>query len=246
MNCKEFEEISGAFALDAVTPQERREAETHLAECPRCSKLYHELRAVVDLLPLSVPQVNPSSSLENRLMSTIREESTHKSNDSQRQHRRPDWQKLAVLPLVASVVILFALLGVMTAWNISLQHQLTSLQYAQFAPQIITVQGSGAELGVSGELIYYPQQDITVLIMHNLPRLQGTQVYQGWLLRGTQTTSIGLLNVQNGTASVTFQGNARAQGYNTTAVSVEPGPNATQGAPKGRVVAIGVINTSSH
>jgi anti-sigma-K factor RskA len=79
--------------------------------------------------------------------------------------------------------------------------------------------------------------------MHNLPRLQGTQVYQGWLLRGKQPTSIGLLNVQDGTASVTFQGNA--QGYDATAVSVEPGPTATQGAPKGQIVAVGVIHRSS-
>jgi anti-sigma-K factor RskA len=250
MDCKEFEEISGAFVLDAVTPQERREAEAHLAECPRCTKLYHELRAVVDLLPLSVPQVDPPSSLEGRLMAAIREEGSHDSStrradrDSKRPHWQANWQKLAI-PLLAAVVVLFVLFGAMIAWNISLQQQLASVQHALAIPQIVMVQGSGAGQGASGELIYYPQQDITVLIMHNLPRLQGTHVYQGWLVRDKQPTSIGLLNVQDGTASVTFQGNARVQGYNEAAISVEPGPGATRGAPKGQVVATGVINKSS-
>lgn len=254
MNCKEFEELSGAFALDAITPQERREAEAHLAQCPRCTKLYHELRAVVDLLPLSVLQVNPSSSLEERLLNAIGEESKHGSNATQagrdRQHERPGrrqagWQKVALPLLAAAAVILFVLFGATAAWNISLQHQLASSQHAQPAPQIVTVQGSGADQGASGELIYYLQQNITVLIMHNLSQLQGTHVYQGWLLRGKQPTSIGLLNVQDGTASLTFQGNARAQGYDATAVSVEPGPTATQGAPKGQVIAVGTINKSA-
>lgn len=255
MNCTEFEELSGAFALDAVTPQERREAEAHLAECPRCTKLYHELRAVVDLLPLSVPQVNPSSSLEERLLNAIREESTHTGTPTQtgrdRQHGRPGqrqsgWQKLAMPLLAAAALLFFVLSGATAIWNISLQRQLASLQNAQPTPQIVTVQGSGADQGVNGELIYYPQQNITVLLMHNLPQLQGTHVYQGWLLRGKQPTSIGLLNVQNGSASLTFQGNAKAQGYDATAVSIEPGPTATRGAPKGQVIAVGAIKGSSE
>jgi anti-sigma-K factor RskA len=255
MNCKEFEELSGAFALDAITPQERREAEAHLAECPRCTKLYHELRAVVDLLPLSVPQIDPSPSLEERLFTAIREESkpgsrsTKAGRDEQavpsRQSggRRLGWQKWAMALVAAAAVVLFVLLGAMTAWNISLQRQLASAERA--APQIIIVQGNGADQEIRGELIYYSQQNITVLVMHNLPQLQGTHVYQGWLLRGKQPTSIGLLNVQDSTASITFQGNAKSQGYDETAISVEPGPTATKGQPQGQVVAIGVIHKSS-
>lgn len=248
MNCIEFEELSGAFALDAITPQERQEAEAHLAECPRCTKLYQELRTVVDLLPLSVPQINPSSSLEERLFTAIREESqtgdsaTRAKRNRQSRRGQARWQRL-VLPLVAAAAVLFlALFGATTAWNISLQHQLAGLQPA---PQIVAVQGNGTAQGANGELIYYPQQNITVLIMRNLPQLQGSHVYQGWLLRGKQPTSIGLLNVQHGTATITFEGNAKAQGYDATAVSVEPGPTATQGPPRGQIVAVGVINKSS-
>jgi len=62
MTCEEFEELSGAFALDAVTPAERQAAETHLATCVRCTRLFQEMRSVVSLLPLSVPQISPPPS----------------------------------------------------------------------------------------------------------------------------------------------------------------------------------------
>ena len=63
MTCDEFEEISGAYALDAVTPAERQAAEAHLASCAKCTTLFQELRGVVSLLPLSVPQIKPSPAL---------------------------------------------------------------------------------------------------------------------------------------------------------------------------------------
>src|SRR5256885_8939930 len=47
---------------------------------------------------------------------------------------------------------------------------------------------------------------LTVLIMQGLPKLQGTHVYQGWLIQNNTPVSIGLLSVQNGVASVDFPG----------------------------------------
>ena len=66
MTCNEFEELSGAYALDAVTPAEREAAQAHLAWCAACTRCLQELRAVVDLLPYSAPQVNPPESLKKR------------------------------------------------------------------------------------------------------------------------------------------------------------------------------------
>src|SRR5947199_9715772 len=76
MTCEEFEELSGAYALDAVTPAEREAAQAHLAECAACTRRLQELRSVVDLLPYSVRLLNPSASLKVRLFEAIRMEST--------------------------------------------------------------------------------------------------------------------------------------------------------------------------
>jgi anti-sigma-K factor RskA len=89
-------------------------------------------------------------------------------------------------------------------------------------------------------VIYYPEQNVTVLLVSGLPQLQGSQVYQGWLLENSKPISIGLLNVQNQTATLGFRG--APHGFEAIAVSLERGPSATPLAPKGAVVAESLLN----
>jgi anti-sigma-K factor RskA len=257
MTCEQFEELSGAYVLDAVTPDERQEAEAHLAQCMRCTRLVQELRSAVAFLPLSIPQVNPPPSLESRVISAIQEDigltamPTQRSRivQSPRRARRQRW-----LPrvLVAAAVLMFSLLGGMGALNLSLSHQVTSLQQ-QLAQahtsdaKAYKVQGLASAQGVSGTLLYFPSKNVTVLVMHGLPQLTGNQVYQGWLIQTKNSipvmaTSIGLLNNQDGTASLAFEGNVT--NYEMTAVSIEHGPRASI-TPSKQVIAEGSLQKAT-
>jgi anti-sigma-K factor RskA len=139
------------------------------------------------------------------------------------------------------------LFGSVLAWNISLLHQVSSLeqQSNSLGARVTSLQRQLALAyglqgrGARGKLIYFPQQNITVLVIEGLPQLEGTQVYQGWLIHDNQPLSIGLLSVQNGIASVTFPGNIT--GYQTAAVSREPGPHPSKNKPTGPIVAAGEL-----
>jgi len=153
-----------------------------------------------------------------------------------------------LMPLVAAAAVLFLLLsGSLAALNISLQHQVTGLQASATNAATLTtysIQGTSIAPNATGQVLYLPKQHITVVVIHGLPQLAGTQVYQGWLIRGKQTTSIGLLSVQSdGTATVNYNGDV--QGFDAAAVSKEQGPTATPNAPKGAVVALGALNKTS-
>ena len=246
MNCEEFEELSGAYALNAVTPAERQEARAHLAQCPTCTARLKELRSVVTLLPLSVTQVTPSAALKARIMGTIEQE-RKASLEAQaipqrlKRPRRPGW---GMRLLAAAAVLMFALLGGMAAWNISLANQTSTLQNQVSLLQseraaTYPIVGDQSAQGATGNLIYLPQQHLTVITIHGLPQLKGTQVYQGWLIQGKQPMSIGLLSIQNGIASINYPGDIT--GFNAAAVSIEKGPNPTQNAPAGPVVAQGTL-----
>lgn len=256
MTCEEFEELSGAYVLDAVTPEERQAAREHLAGCVKCAHRMEEMRAVVDLLPLSVTQVSPPPSAKERLMAAIREEQGVIPIERGQQIRRNrriggSWSRRLV-GIAAAAVLMVALLGSMTAWNLSLQHTLTSLQQQNSSlqrevndlqPQIaksyvLTGMTSSAQ-NATGKLIYLPQQHLTVLVMQGLPKLQANHVYQGWLIQNNTPVSIGLLSVQNGIASVNFPGDIT--GYSVAAVSMEKGPNGSKNAPAGPVVASGQL-----
>ena len=137
------------------------------------------------------------------------------------------------------------LFGGITVWNVSLQQQNSSLQQqitslekevASLQHQVALAYGLHGS-GAAGKLIYLPKQNITLLVIDGLPQLHGTQVYQGWLIQGKQPTSIGLLSMQNGVASVIYPGTIA--GYQVAAVSREPGPVASKNVPAGPVVAAG-------
>ncbi|HET8911871.1 MAG TPA: anti-sigma factor [Ktedonobacteraceae bacterium] len=270
MTCQEFEELSGAYALGATTPEENLAAEAHLADCHRCTKLLRELQDVVNLLPLTVPDVEPSPQLRNRILSSIEAEAAkapmserpllhlQQLAPSQRpaplkepvyptgQRRRQRWQMPVMSVAAAILLVLFA--GMLT-WNLSLhsqnqalqqQNNLLNTQAARLTPLVYAIHGTKAGQPTNGYISYYPQQNITVLIIHGLPKTSGNQVYQGWLIQNNQPKSIGVFNVQDGTATLNFVGNP--SGYAETAVSLEKGPHATPVKPAGQVVAVGTIS----
>ena len=245
MTCEEFEELSGAYVLDAVTPAEREAAQAHLAGCAACTRRLQELREVVDLLPYSARQVNPPASLKDRLFEAIRMESTPTQPVPINRNARTRPRQSGSKQLLAIAAVLMLLLGGMTVWNVSLQQQNGSLQQqnASLAKEVASLQHQVALAyglhgnGALGKLIYLPEQNITLLVIDGLPQLHGTQVYQGWLIHGKQPTSIGLLRMQNGVASVIYPGTIA--GYQVAAVSREPGPVASKNVPAGPVVAAG-------
>jgi anti-sigma-K factor RskA len=241
MTCEEFEELSGAYALDAITPAEREAAQAHLAGCAACTRRLQELRAVVDVLPYSAPQVNPPASLKGRVLGAIRTENTRTQPLSINRNAPPRPKRWWITPsLAVAAALMLLLLGGMAAWNVSLQHQISSLQQqnTSLQHQLALAYGLNGQ-GATGKLIYLPEQNITVLVINGLPELRGTQVYQGWLIHGKQPISIGLLSEQNGVASVIYPGTIA--GYQIAAVSREPGPKASKNVPAGPVVATGAL-----
>jgi anti-sigma-K factor RskA len=232
MFCREFEELSGAYVLNAITPIERREAEAHLALCPECRELLQELQQVVDLLPLvvAVPELPPR--LKGRVLSSI---SAQKAKPQPRRFKRYGWRPL----LVAAALLMFCImLGGLIAWNITLQQRMAFFSAGETISYVVASTETGNE--ASGLLTYLPQQNMSVLMIRGLPRPPGKQVYQGWLCQGAQVSSMGLLDVQNKIVTGNFPGDITH--YEMILISLEPGPDASRGAPQGKIVAAGLLN----
>ena len=118
MTCQEFEELSAAYALGAVTPEEQQAARAHLATCPKCSRLAGQLRSVVDLLPLSVAQVTPPAALRDRVLAAVQQESRvvpiERGAEIRARRRKPAWGWSTRL-LAAAAIVLLLLTGALTA-----------------------------------------------------------------------------------------------------------------------------------
>jgi hypothetical protein len=243
MNCHEVEELLGAYVLEALSEEEHRAVAAHLAICPTCPKIESQLRVIVDVFPLTVPPLDPSPQVKERLLARIHAEEAARQParmlpTTALASRSRRWRTAL---LAATLLVLFSLVGTLFAWNLVLNQQVAQLSTRAEPPVVYTLHGIGTYTAVHGQVLSYPSQNLTVLIIRNLPSLSGTQVYQGWLLHGRQTTSIGLFNVQQGIATLDVVGTVA--GYDTAAVSLEAGPRATPSAPRGPVVALATLTT---
>ncbi|GCE30187.1 hypothetical protein KDA_56710 [Dictyobacter alpinus] len=254
MTCQDFEELSGAYILDALTPEEKQAAEEHLANCPECTLLLQQLQPVVNLLPLTVPEVEPISGHKERFFARLEKETAQSASEPEQLPQRPvahirqasakrrlPWR--TALLAVAAIILVAALAG-MATWNYSLQQQVAKLSTPAVQSATYAIQGTTNQATTTGELTCYNKPQICTLTMRGLPTPTGNQVYQGWLLHGKQPTSVGLLQIKNGIATVDFQGSP--QDYDATAVTLEPGPAASKNGPAGPVVALGKLNKATH
>src|SRR5450755_1518668 len=246
MTCQECEELAAAYVLDAVTPTERETIEEHILECPDCERAVSELQPVANLLPVSVPAVSPSPLVKEYILANVRADalSYRRPQQAQQQRRgRIQWRQWSRQLVAVAAVLVFALIASLAAWNISLQQQIAGLQTPSVSSISYALKGTSSIPDASGQLVYLPKLNVTVLTVHGLPQTNGSHVYQGWLLHCKQPTSVGLLTLQNGVATGSFSGDVK--GYDAAAVSLEPGPAASVSAPKGAIVALGALTSST-
>lgn len=69
-----YAEDLSAYALGALSETDSEQVERHLAECAECQAELEWMRAAVDAIPGSVPQVEPPPELRVRVMETVRAE----------------------------------------------------------------------------------------------------------------------------------------------------------------------------
>jgi anti-sigma-K factor RskA len=245
MHCEDFEEISGAYSLDATTAQENQWIEAHLAHCQRCQGTLRELRQVAGLLPLSLSSrgVRPSPLVKDRLLAKITEIEARKFRAAPPlpqpiRRRKPSFIRRTALLVAAAIFCLILSIG-LGAWNILLQQQLSFVSANNSVPITYALSSTSPATGMSGQVVYFPQQHLTTILIQSVTPLPEPQVYQGWLLQGNKPTSIGLFTIQKSNATLSFLGDLRD--YDTAAISLEPGPGASQNTPKGEIVLSGSL-----
>ncbi len=189
-----FEELKDAYALGALSGEERREFEEHLARHPGHQAEVDELLAVASLLALSPAEQAPSPALRKQLMRTVQAESANP--EPERHSFFASLRNLLGYQALAAGVAAVALIALFS-WNVLLQGELQDLrsqppQPPQATdPRVLEFQAAESAGTASGELIVLEGQR-GVLVTKDMPRIAEDQVWQIWVIEGDKPKPSGL------------------------------------------------------
>jgi anti-sigma-K factor RskA len=189
-----YEDDLAAYLLDALPGDEALEVERHIDSCDRCRERARWLQASVEMLPMTVEQLEPPPHLRQRLMETVRAEAAAQpaaahapGRDRSVRVREPrGWfARLFALPRPAMALgaLLLAAGGGVAGYAVGTGGdggETTTIQ-AEVAPP-----GARVTLERDG--------DRGILRVSGLPQHRN-RIYEVWLARGGEVRPAGLFQV---------------------------------------------------
>jgi anti-sigma-K factor RskA len=190
---EQYREDLVLYAAGALTAEEVRDMEVHLADCASCREELQGLRAAAAQIALAVQPVAPPAQLRDQLMSRL--EYRAPVPVSIRKQNVWFW-----VPAIAAVLSLFvaARLWVETrglrSQNRQLSLELSENQknlesanslirgFTAADAQRVTLAASGAKVQPGAKAVYSPSQGSLILLADHLDTLPAQKVYELWLL----------------------------------------------------------------
>jgi hypothetical protein len=240
---EESEELLGAYALDAVTDDERTQVERHLHECARCRQELAEHRESAALLALGAPA---PAGVWDRISGAIGGEPPKKklAPVGRQGPWRAGWGVAAAVATAAAVVT-----GFMGVRLVDQGDQIRDIRQLVRAQGLQGVAAEYAQDPTSRHVPIVAEEGstlATVVVLPNgkgfvirplLPSLPEGRTYQLWALVGKGTVSAGLLG--NRPTLTPFSVDMPVDGF---AISEEQHGGVP--VPKSPPIAVGMIQTT--
>lgn len=158
-------DLTAAYALDALEPDEARGYEQHLAGCERCREELASLQATAGALAFGAEPARPPAALRGRVLAAARAERPNNLRFLGTYHRRNARVFAAVAAVAACAAIGLAV------WNISLHDDLGNAREALRGLPLTGAKGSVVVAGGSG-----------ALVLSDLAPAPAGKTYEAWVI----------------------------------------------------------------
>jgi anti-sigma-K factor RskA len=262
--CEAIEALIADYAFGLTNHDEAQYVELNLDNCPEAKQQLADYRAIKYELRASVPQLEPSAAVSERLLKSVSTPATQHMPEliapkdvpisGVRQHPHRAW--------LAAAAILIVLLASNALWIM----RVDNLTKAQQIPRTVDPNGEditnvanafvlkdtiglrwfhlpdNAEKGdASAFLVWDAESKIGLLYAVRFPQLEVGKVYQLWLTKGEERINAGTFRVdENGKGSFIFHIPESIDKYTWARITVEP--EAGSAVPTGTVVVNGKIS----
>ena len=152
-------DLTAAYALDALGPDDALAYEQHLAGCERCQEELASLGAAAGSLAYAVLPVEPPPALRERILQAARDE-------------RPNVVPLRPRPLAAVAAVAACAAVGLGVWNILLHNDLNSRHEALRGVPLTGASGS-VVVGTAGT---------AALVVSNLVSAPAGKTYEAWVI----------------------------------------------------------------
>ncbi|BBL79150.1 hypothetical protein RxyAA322_10040 [Rubrobacter xylanophilus] len=225
MDRQRYEDLKEAYALNALSEEERRWFEAYLARHPELRREVEELCSLSALLSLAPEEQEPPEDLRRRVLAAVAAEAPHPGEE-----RPPASERLRAMlggraPLLAAAVLLVGLLS----WNVFLQAELGELRQDNQAlreqaareegPREISLRATDGMRGVEAKVVYL-EDDRAVLVAENMPPAPEGKTMQIWVMKNGEPLPAGLFRPEGGSAAAMIE--RPLEGAEAVAITVEP------------------------
>ena len=233
--------LAGAYALNALPPDEQAVFARHLAACDACRQEVTELQETAARLAAGVATAPPAV-LRERVLAAADVTRQLPPEPAPQPRRRAatrwqDWRQRALVPVAAGLLlVVVALSGVIITLDSRLEQarsQPASVVGVLGAPDLQTVE---LDLGaaVPGRFLYSPKLDRGVLVASGIADPGARETYELWLMHDGRPVPAGLFRPDRRGAAIA-EVSATVRGAELVAVTIEPAGGSA--APTGEVLA---------
>lgn len=233
MNPADLHTLTGAYALNALDDDERREFEAHLAECPACQQEIREFEATAAELGSSLAEAPPphlKAGVMGAISTTRQERPVPRPSTDQTVVAFPKRRLLdrVLLPAAAILAVLVVGLAV-TVGNLNgrvneLEASTLRVTDIVAAPDLRTWNVDNN--GTTARVVYSATQGQGMFLASGLQPAPDGKTYELWLIGPDGAKPAGLFSGRDGTVSHPMTGDMSAATH--IGVTVEPAGGSPQ------------------
>jgi anti-sigma-K factor RskA len=191
MTDHEIHALSGAYAIDALDPEERARFVEHLAACSSCQSEVASLQEAAAVLGEAAATAPPAG-LRDRVLAEVG--SVRPLPPPVPADRAPGLRRWAA-PLIAAAAVLAVAVGGTVVWDQARDSSSSQLTRAEQVVQARDADQVSVDLpgGASATVYLSRAQNRVALVTRHLPAAPAGRVYQLWLQKNGRMVPAGLM-----------------------------------------------------
>lgn len=227
-----------SYVANTLDATEQKKFKEHLNHCDECVKEYEQIMETWDELQFDFEEQEVPGSLKNEVLEFVFEQN-RKGKDDTIINKLKEWTytiKRQFTPLSTSLIlVMLAMAFILTFQSNSLQTdgisnpiEIKSSMGLTSANQSISNANGNAYIVQQGD------EDKLVIQVNDLPRLEGSNVYQVWLLKDGERQNAGIFKTDELGSGVLTYHLPDGHSFDKIGITMEPDQHSTE--PKGEKI----------